>query len=101
MSLNPRKKIEFTVVGQSLQVVTDLEEEYVLKVAQFVDQRIQAVQKSANVGLSQKTLILAAMDIAEEVFALRREMKDLRRRARGDVSEMLSRIEDRIQGLDS
>ncbi len=76
---NPRpKKILLDVAGQKLKVMTDLEESYVQRIAAYLDRRIGAVQKSGNVGISQKTILLAALDLAEEVISLNHQLNELR-----------------------
>ncbi len=80
MSNQQPKKITLNVAGQTLQVMTPLEESYVQRIAGHLNRRIGAMRNSTDDEISQKTILLAALDLAEEVMSLNRQLRDLHRR---------------------
>lgn len=71
---------EVSIFGQTLRVRGDADADLTVKLAQFVDRKMQeAVPSTANLGnilYSERIVrvaILAALNIAEELFQLRAE----------------------------
>lgn len=61
-----KKEIEIKVMGQKFKIRSDSNEDYVNKVAVFVDEKMTEVLKSSKSVASLSVAILAAMNIADE-----------------------------------
>ncbi len=85
---------DILVAGTRLRVRTSLNEEKVQQLVDLVDSRIKAAMKRSNSKSYQKALILAALNIAEELMTLksqvRNELDTLEDRAREVLIELES-----------
>ncbi|HSF05949.1 MAG TPA: cell division protein ZapA [Methylomirabilota bacterium] len=84
------KRVELTLLGQTLVVRTEATPEYVRLLARHLEQRVEGVRR-AGVPDHIKSLLLAALEITDELFRLRDE------RAR-DTADLGARL-DSLQGL--
>lgn len=83
-----KRTVEVCIMGQKFLVRSDSDEEYVLKIAEFVNDKIAEVSSKTKSIPSLNVCILAAMNIADEHLRLR------------DKNEkVFSGIEKRIEGL--
>jgi cell division protein ZapA len=76
------------ILGREYKVRGSAEESYVRQVAQYVDAKLREVAKGTSLPSSERVAILAAMNIADELFQLRRAS-----------NEELSSIERRTESL--
>ncbi len=88
-----KKEIEIKVLGQKFKVRSDSNEEYITRVAGFVDEKMNEVLASSKSVASLNIAILAAMNIADE-FLKYKEEKDKR------VGEAQKKIKDIIELID-
>lgn len=88
-----KKTTEISIMGQKILIKSDSDEEYVQKIAGFVDQKVQEVMQSTKSVASLNVAILAAMNIADEYFKVHRE-----RREKFDQAE--KKIQDLIELID-
>jgi cell division protein ZapA len=70
-------QVKVQIHGQSYTMVGELDEAYVLQLASYVDEKMNAVAAETNTVDSVKIAVLAAMAIADELLSLR-EQKDER-----------------------
>jgi cell division protein ZapA len=77
--------VKVAIYGQSYVLGGDLDEAYVQKLAQFVDEKMTAVADATRTVDSMRVAVLAAVAIADELYALQQEKsqrdKTLRKRA--------------------
>jgi len=78
------KSVTVTIFGQSYTLKGGADPGYVQEIAAFVDERMQEVARSSTVGSTSKLAILAAVNIADELF--REQQKRI---------EALATLEDR------
>ncbi len=71
-----------------------VEVDHVNELAKYVDKKMREIATTTSVVSSAKVAILAALNIADELFALRAERKEL---AHKDVEDRLTKL---IQILD-
>ena len=87
--------IPVEIHGQRYPIRTSLEPDYVARLARYVDERIRAAADSTPTGDSLRLAVLAALNIADELYRCRE-----RDRARdGELAERageLERILDRL-----
>lgn len=78
------------ILGREYRIRGNADEAYVQEVARFVDQRLREVTRGAAGQPADRVAVLAAMNIADELFQLRRasseEIDDIERRAEGLIS---------------
>ena len=81
--------------GQRYPIRSTLEPEYVARLASYVDEKIRAAAESTPTGDSLRLAVLAALNIADELFRCR----DINRHRDGELAERageLERILDRV-----
>jgi cell division protein ZapA (FtsZ GTPase activity inhibitor) len=83
----PPARVELKLLGQSLTVRTDVPAEYLRSLAAYVEERVGTMQRS---GVRDQTtaLLLAALDIVDELFRTREE----RTRGEHDVRTRLDAL---------
>ena len=87
--------IPVEISGQRYPIRTSLEPEYVARLASYVDEKIRAAADSAPTGDGLRLAVLAALNIADELFRCR----DVGKARDGQLAERateLERLLDRV-----
>ena len=87
--------IPVEIHGQRYPIRSTLDPEYVARLASYVDLKMRAAAESAPAGDSLRLAVLAALNIADEVFRCR----DVTRTRDGELAERageLERLLDRV-----
>jgi cell division protein ZapA len=87
--------IPVEINGQRYPIRSTLEPEYVAQLAAYVDGKMRAAADSTPTGDSQRLAVLAALNIADELFRSR----DVNRLRGGELAERageLERLLDRV-----
>jgi cell division protein ZapA len=87
--------IAVEIQGQRYPIRSTLDPEYVARLASYVDARVRAAGDSTPSGDSVRVLILAALNIADELFRCR----DVNQARDGQIAERageLERLLDRV-----
>lgn len=91
---------DITIAGTRLRVRTSLNDEKVSQLVDIVDSKVKSAMKRSNSKSYHKALILAALNIAEELLTLknqvRKELDTLEDRARDVLIELESTEIDHI-----
>lgn len=69
--------VDIYILGQKYTVKGDAPEEHINKVAAFVDSHIKEVYNNAPNTTPLKASILAALNIADELYKLKKEQDDI------------------------
>jgi cell division protein ZapA (FtsZ GTPase activity inhibitor) len=85
--LSEPERIELAVLGQTLTVRTEASPDYVRTLAKFLEARVATI-KAGGVRDVHTALVLAALDIADELFRARDDVT----RREGDVSARLGAL---------
>ena len=80
-------RVELSVLGQTLTVRTEASEDYIRSLAKYLEERVATI-KRGGVRDAQIALVLAALDIADELFRARDDVT----RREGDVSARLGAL---------
>lgn len=80
-------RVELTILGQTLTIRTEASADYIRSLATFLEDRVGTIRKG-GVRDSTTALMLAALDIADELY-----------RARDDVSQREGDVSARIGAL--
>ena len=67
---------EVYILGQKYTIKGDAPEEYIREIASYVDKKLKEVHNSIPNITPVKASILAALDIADELFKLRSEQEE-------------------------
>jgi cell division protein ZapA len=85
------RTVKIQIFGQSYSIQADLDQEYVQKLAAYVDEKMRAISDMTPTVDTQKVAMLAALAIADELHSLRNE--------RGDREELLKEQAERCLTL--
>ena len=87
--------IPVTIRGQRYPIRSALDQEYVARLAAYVDEKIRAAAESTPAGDSHRLAVVAALNIADELFRCREANRDrtseLTERA-GELERLLDRV---------
>lgn len=87
--------VSVQIHGQRYPIRSALDQEYVARLAAYVDERIRIAADASPSGDSLRLAVLAALNIADELFRCR----DASRQRSGELSERaqeLERLVDRV-----
>ena len=65
-----KKALDVTILGQKFTISSDADEGYMLKVADYVDDKMQELMQSKS-SAKTNVAMLAALNIADEYYRLR------------------------------
>jgi len=66
-----KKALDVEILGQKLTISSDTEESYMLKVAGYVDGKMQELMRSSKSVAKSNVAMLAALNIADEYYRLK------------------------------
>lgn len=87
------RSVKVSVGGHTLAVKTAAPSAYIQELAEFVDAKIEEVKRSGRTVTTQALALLAALNIADELYQLRESQKQLKRQVR-EKSERILRFLD-------
>ncbi|MCD6375461.1 MAG: cell division protein ZapA [Caldisericaceae bacterium] len=61
-------QIRVNIFGSEYTLVSDNDENYVREIAQYIDQKMREIDKTQSIKSTVKIAILAALNIADELF---------------------------------
>jgi cell division protein ZapA len=68
--------VRVTILDQEYPIRATADEEYIRQVASFLDERMRAVQAAEPTRPLSRGAILTALNLAHELFALKKEKQD-------------------------
>ena len=66
-----KKALDVTIMGQKFTISSDAEEGYMLKVADYVDVKMQELMRGPKASAKSNVAMLAALNIADEYHRLK------------------------------
>ena len=87
--------IPVQIQGQRYPIQTTLDADYVARLAAFVDERMRAAAETTPTGDSLRLAVLAALNIADELFRAN-QATDTRDGRLAERTEELERLLDRV-----
>jgi len=88
--MSPDQVVSIEISGQLYPIRTGLDPEYVARIAAYVDERMRAVGDVTPTGDPVRLAVLAALNIADELFRCR----DTMRARSGEIAERAHEIEE-------
>ncbi len=73
------RSVEVQILGQSYSIKTDEDDKYIRSLARYVDEKLKEIYSVAPNVNQAKAAVMAAFGIADELFKVRMEQKDLDR----------------------
>ena len=87
--------IPVEIFGQRYPIRSELEQEYVARLAAYLDEKIRLAADTTPTGDSLRFVVLAALNIADELFRCRNDNRDrdglLAERA-GELERLVDRV---------
>jgi cell division protein ZapA len=87
--------IPVEIQGQRYPIRSGLDPEYVARLATYVDEKMRAAADSTPTGDSLRLAVLAALNIADELFRCR-DLNDTRDGRLAERAEELEKLLDRV-----
>ncbi|HSZ82212.1 MAG TPA: cell division protein ZapA [Polyangia bacterium] len=88
-----KRSVSVQIAGVRYSLKTDEDERWVKSIAAFVDTKMRDVQKHTRTVDTQSVAVLAALQVAEELFAERRDARELRKSIREKSQSLLDYLE--------
>lgn len=90
------KKVPVTVEigGTKLSIKTDRTPDSVAELAQFIDDKLMALQAAAPSVKREKLLMMVSMTVAEELFETQSELNQIKDKVQSVVGNCLAMIEE-------
>ena len=87
------KTFEVKILGQRYKVRSDDGEEYIQQLAEYLNEQLSEVQKGTRSVATHNLAILAALNIADNLFKLQDEDKRLKKEVKERVRRILKLIQ--------
>jgi len=88
-----KRSVTVSVANQRLSLKTEAKPKYVKELASFVDAKLKEAKRSGRTVTTQSIALLAAMNIADELYQLRDSHESLKRQVREKSRRILSALE--------
>jgi cell division protein ZapA len=88
--------VRVSIMGQEYPIRADADDEYIREIAAFLDERMRAVHQAEPSRPPLKIAILAALNLTDELFTLRRERQEIVERFEQKAKEFSQHLD---QGL--
>lgn len=91
-------KVKVSIFGNEYSIMGDADQEYILKIAQYVNDRMQDISKNISSGNKVQIAILTALNIADEYFQLREMKSDISGEMEKKTKALISMLEEGLVG---
>jgi cell division protein ZapA len=92
-----RDIVKIDIYDQNYYVNADQNEEYIRELAAYVDGKMRAVAEAAHTVDSLKVAVLAALNIADEMFTLRQREREIEGPIRERVEKCVALVEKALE----
>ncbi|MFQ6612891.1 MAG: cell division protein ZapA [Fidelibacterota bacterium] len=90
--------VRVTIYGQEYTVKAPADASYIKSIAEYVDQKMREVQEElATPQVPAKVAILAAMNISDELFSVRRKNEDISDRVGQKLSSLIELVDEALE----
>jgi cell division protein ZapA len=98
--MGKERLVEIKVFGQTYTVKTDAEEEYIMEVAKFVNEKMEEVLKKTKTVSTLNVAILTALNIADDLIKEKEKRKALLREIETKSKDLVEKIDVKIGEMD-
>lgn len=92
------RTFEVKILGQRYKVRSDEKEEYVHSLAEYLNEQLAEVQKNTRTVATHNLAILAALNIADDLFKLREEKSKFGKEVKDKVRHILKLVRSGTDG---
>jgi len=96
-----KKVVKVKIFGTEYPIKGDSNVDYIQKIATFVNDKMVEIDKTLSLKSSLKVAILAALNIADELFQEREENNKLRENFESKVDHLNNRLISEVPGLEN
>ena len=90
--------VKVTIYGQEYTIKAPADATYIKNIAEFVDEKMREVQEELSTPqVPAKVAILAAMNISDDLFAIKRNHEKSNNEVERKVSSLIEVVEEAIQ----
>ena len=89
--------VKIEIYNQSYNVSADNNEEYLKELAAYVDGKMRSVAEATRMVDSLKVAVLAALNIADEMFTLRQRQQEIEGPLRKRVEKCVAMVEKALE----
>jgi cell division protein ZapA len=89
--------IQVNIYDQSYRISGELDEAYVQELARYVDEKMRAVAEATKTVDSVRVAVLAALNVADELHALRKREGEARAELRQRVTRCVRLVEQALE----
>lgn len=89
--------VKIEIYDQSYNVSADQNEEYLKELAAYVDSKMRGVAEATRTVDSLKVAVLAALNIADEMFTLRGRQQEIEGPLRKRVEKCVAMVEKALE----
>ncbi|RMF09319.1 MAG: cell division protein ZapA [Candidatus Neomarinimicrobiota bacterium] len=91
--------VRVTILGQEYAVKAPTDPDYIRRIADYVNAKMNEVQSAAGPEQNATRIaILAAMNISDELFTVRKECENLSRQVDERVTQLMELVDDTLEG---
>lgn len=91
------QKIRVNIFGSEYVLKASENQEYIINIAKFVDEKMRAIDKANAINSKSKVAILTALNIAEELFEEREYRKRLFEQLNEQSRKLNRSLEDALE----
>ena len=96
MGMYEKGVITVQIFGKEYPIASDQNREYVQKLADYVDRKMNEISAGGETFASGKIAVQACLDIADDLMRARNEKEQLIRTIQDRISRIARMIEDRL-----
>ena len=96
-ALGRSRKMKIEIYDQTYNVNSGQSDEYLRELAAYVDGKMREVAEATRMADSLKVAVLAALNIADEMFTLRERQKEIEGPLRKRVEKCVSMVEKALE----
>ena len=90
--------VKVTIYGQEYTIKAPADATYIKNIAEYVDEKMRKVQEELSTPqVPAKVAILAAMNISDDLFAIKRNHEKSNNEVERKVSSLIEVVEEAIQ----
>ncbi|MFQ6613617.1 MAG: cell division protein ZapA [Fidelibacterota bacterium] len=91
--------VRVSIFGQEYTVKAPTDPDYIRQIADYVNAKMNEIKdKSAPGPNAARIAILAAMNISDELFTVRKECESLNRSVENRVNELVDLVDEALEG---
>lgn len=91
-------KVKVSIYGNEYSIMGDAEPEYILKLSEYIHNKMKEIGKTVSSGNTAQIAILAALNIADEYFQLQEIKGDITGEMEKKTNALISMLEEGLIG---